>query len=145
MIIDVILSSKGREVSIVAPGTPVAEVVQRMRNERIGALVVSTDGRTIKGIISDRGVMHAIADHGVGVMQQPIEAIMAQQVVTCRPTDPVGAIMGLMTERRIRHIPVVDSDGQMCGIISIGDVVKNRLDAVQREAEAMREYISGVI
>lgn len=145
MIIEAILSYKGREVSTVAPGTSVADVVRRMRKERIGAVVVSADGRKIEGIISDRGIMHAIADSGVSVMEQPIETIMAQQVVTCRPSEPVGAIMGLMTERRIRHIPVVDEDGLMCGIISIGDVVKSRLDAVQREAEAMREYISGVI
>ena len=145
MNVDAILSVKGRQVSTVVPGTPVTEVVQRMRKERIGAFVISEDGQRIQGIISDRGIMHAIADGGVGVMEEPIDTIMARQVVTCRPTESVGAIMGLMTERRIRHLPVVGEDGLMCGLISIGDVVKSRLDEVQREAEAMREYISGVI
>lgn len=145
MNIEAILAVKGREVKTVRPGTTVAEVARRMRQERIGAFVVSEDDKRILGIISDRGIMHAITDQGVSVMEQPIETIMAREVVTCRPNEPVGAIMGLMTERRIRHIPVVDGDGQMCGIISIGDVVKHRLDEVQREAEAMREYISGVI
>jgi CBS domain-containing protein len=107
--------------------------------------VISDDGSRIQGIISDRGIMQAIADHGVDVMDQPIGSIMAHEVVTCSPHDRVGSIMRLMTDRRIRHIPVVKEDGLLYGLISIGDVVKHRLDEVQREAEAMREYISGTM
>lgn len=145
MNIEAILATKGREVSTIRPQETVGEAMRRMRKERIGALVISEDGRRIEGIISDRGILHAIIDQGVEVIDQPISSIMAREVVTCRPRDRVGAVMGLMTDRRIRHIPVVDGDGLLCGIISIGDVVKHRLDEVQREAEAMREYISGVI
>lgn len=145
MDIESILAVKGRAVSTIKPETRVAEAVRRMRAERIGALVISDDGSRIQGIISDRGIMQAIADHGVDVMDQPIESIMAREVVTCSPRDRVGSLMRLMTDRRIRHIPVVKEDGLLYGLISIGDVVKHRLDEVQREAEAMREYISGTM
>lgn len=144
MNIEAILAAKGHEVSTARPETRLADVMHRMREERIGAVVVSSDGRQIQGIISDRGVLHAIAEHGVEVLERPVESVMARQVVTCAPHDRVGSLMRLMTDRRIRHVPVVDGDGLLAGIISIGDVVKHRLDEVQREAEAMREYISGV-
>lgn len=145
MDIESILAVKGRAVSTIRPEARLAEAARRMREERIGALVISDDGKRILGIISDRGVMHAIVEHGVGVMDQPVESVMAREVVTCTPRDRVGSLMRLMTDRRIRHIPVVDAKGELYGLISIGDVVKHRLDEVQREAEAMREYISGVV
>ncbi len=145
MDIEAILSVKGREVSTIRPEAPVAEAMRRMRAERIGALVISEDGRRIQGIISDRGILHAINDQGVGVLEQPISSIMAREVVTCNRRDRVGSIMRLMTDRRIRHVPVVNEEGLLYGLVSIGDVVKNRLDEVQREAEAMREYISGMV
>jgi CBS domain-containing protein len=144
MHIETILAVKGKEVSTIEPGARVGEAMQRMRRERIGALVISSDGASIHGIISDRGIMHAIADRGTEVLDQPIHTIMATQVVTCSPRDRVSSIMALMTERRIRHIPVVQEDGRLYGIVSIGDVVKHRLDEIQSEAEAMREYISGM-
>lgn len=144
MDIEAILTAKGHEVSTIRPEVPLAEAMRRMRDERIGALVISSDGARIEGIISDRGLMHAIADHGVGALEQPVGRVMAREVFTCSPRDRVGSIMRLMTDRRIRHIPVVKEDGLLYGLISIGDVVKYRLDEVQREAEAMREYISGV-
>lgn len=144
MDIETILAAKGRAVSTVRPEVPVGEAMRRMRDERIGALVISEDGARIQGIISDRGVLHAITDHGVEVLARPIESVMAREVFTCTPGDRVGSIMRLMTDRRIRHIPVVDADGRLYGLISIGDVVKHRIDEVQREAEAMRDYISGV-
>ena len=143
MDIEGILAGKGREVSTIRPETLVAEAVQRMRRERISALVVSTDGTSIDGIISDRGIMHAIADRGVEVLKERIDRIMTKEVLTCSPQDSVSAMMAVMTERRIRHIPVTDGNRRLCGIISIGDVVKHRLDEIEREAEAMRDYISG--
>jgi CBS domain-containing protein len=145
MHIETILAVKGHAVSTVRPETRLAEVMRRMRDERIGALVISEDGSRIQGIISDRGVMHAIADHGVDVLERPVAEVMAKEVFTCSPQDRVGSIMRLMTDRRIRHIPVLNPDGTLHGLISIGDVVKHRLDEVQREAEAMREYISGMV
>ncbi len=141
MDIEAILAAKGHAVSTIRPEVPMGEAMRRMREERIGALVISEDGSRIKGIISDRGILHAINDHGVGALDQPVERHMAREVFTCTPGDRVGSIMRLMTDRRIRHVPVVDADGRLQGLVSIGDVVKHRLDEVQREAEAMREYI----
>jgi CBS domain-containing protein len=144
MDIESILSVKGREVRTIRSGAKVAEAVRRMHQERVGALVVSEDGRTIDGIISDRGIMNAIAERGVEVMNETVGSMMTREVFTCTSHDHVSAIMALMTERRIRHIPVLDGDGRLNGLVSIGDVVKHRLDEIQLEAESMREYISGV-
>ena len=143
MDVESILADKGREVSTVRPEVAVGEAMRRMCAERVGALVVSRDGERIAGIVSDRGIMYAIAERGVGVLDEPVERIMTERVFTCSPADRVGTIMALMTDKRIRHVPVVGPDGRLCGIISIGDVVKHRLDEIQGEADAMREYIIG--
>ena len=142
MNIEAILASKGREVSTIRPETLIAEAIRRMRQERISALVVSEDGATIAGILSDRGIMNTIADQGIAVVEQSVRTAMTAEVFTCSPGDRIGAIMAAMTARRIRHIPVVDEGGRLCGIVSIGDVVKNHLDEIQREANDLREYIS---
>ena len=143
MIIESILKSKGSEVRTIEPDATVAETLHRMRHERIGALVMSKDKTSIAGIISDRGIMDAIVDRGVEVLSERVGSVMTREVFTCSRHDRVSAVMALMTNRRIRHVPVVEHDGRLCGIISIGDVVKHRLDEIQREADAMREYISG--
>ncbi len=143
MIIELILAVKGREVRTIRSEATVADALRRMRAETVGALVVSDDDVRIHGIVSERGIMNAIADRGVAALNERIGDMMTKEVFTCFPEDHVSAIMGLMTQRRIRHIPVVDMQGQLCGIISIGDVVKHRLDEIQREADALREYISG--
>jgi CBS domain-containing protein len=142
MDIESILARKGREVRTIRPEATIAEAVRRMRGEAVGALVVSDDGTRIHGIISERGIMHAIADRGVEVMNERIGSVMTAQVFTCFPHDSVSMIMAVMTERRIRHIPVVNEHGRLCGIISIGDVVNHRLDEIEHEADAMRAYIS---
>jgi CBS domain-containing protein len=141
MNIESILAGKGREVRTIDPAAAVEEAVHRMREERVGALVVSEDGQTIAGIVSDRGIMNELADRGVEVLRRQVRDVMTKEVFTCSRGDSVGAIMAAMTERRIRHIPVVEEDGRLCGIVSIGDVVKSRLDEIEREAEEMREYI----
>jgi CBS domain-containing protein len=143
MIIESILMSKCSEVRTIEPDATVAETLHRMRHERIGALVVSEGKTSIAGIISDRGIMDAIVDRGVEVLSERVGSVMTRDVFTCSRHDRVSAVMALMTNRRIRHVPVVEHDGRLCGIVSIGDVVKHRLDEIQREAEAMREYISG--
>ena len=142
MNIEHILTTKGRAVSTVGVDERVGNVVSRMRSERIGALIVTDgDGRMV-GIVSDRAILWAIADRSVGILEDRVDAIMAREVTTCRCHDPVAGIMATMTERRIRHIPVVDGDGALEGIVSIGDVVKHRLDEIAEEAEALRTYIS---
>ena len=143
MIIESILKSKGSEVQTIAPDATVAETLHRMRHERIGALVVCEDKTSIAGIISDRGIMDAIVDRGVEVLSERVGSVMTRDVFTCSRHDRVSAVMALMTNRRIRHVPVVEDDGRLRGIVSIGDVVKHRLDEIQREARAMREYIGG--
>jgi CBS domain-containing protein len=132
MDIESILAGKGREVRTIMPDATIAEAVDRMRKEWIGALVVSEDGARIAGIISDRGIMNAIADHGVAVMNERVHSVMTKEVFTCVSRDRVSAIMAAMTIRRIRHIPVVEKNGRLCGIVSIADVVKHRLDEIQR-------------
>ena len=125
MDIESILAGKGREVRTIMPDATIAEAVDRMRKEWIGAVVVSEDGARIAGIISDRGIMNAIADHGVEVINERVHRVMTKEVFTCVPRDRVSAIMAAMTIRRIRHIPVVEKNGRLCGIVSIGDVVKH--------------------
>ena len=141
MDIESILASKGREVLTIPPDANVVEALHQMRERRVSAIVVSEDGTRIAGIISDRGIMDAIADRGVGVLNARVGSVMTKEVFTCSRGEPVSAIMALMTKRRIRHIPVVEHDGRLCGIISIGDVVKHRLDEIEHEADEMRRYI----
>ena len=143
MNVEAILAAKGREVRTVAPEAAVGEALRRLRDERVGALVVSPDGAAVAGIVSDRDVLYAIADRGIGALDELIDAVMTAKVFTCSAGDRVSAIMATMTNRRFRHIPVVGADGRLGGIVSIGDVVKHHLDEIQGEADAMREYIAG--
>ncbi len=143
MKIESILATKGREVRTVATGVKVGEAMRIMSHGRMSALVVSDDGAAIDGIVSDRGLMNALVEHGTDVLERPLGDVMTREVFTCSRGDSVGAIMAAMTDRRIRHIPVVEEDGRLCGIVSIGDVVKHHLDEIQHEALELREYISG--
>jgi len=138
------LSASGSaEVRTVKPDVIVAEAIRRMRDELVGALVVSEDGTSILGIISDRGIVDALADHGVDVLKDHVRSVMTEGIVTCSADDRVGAVMAAMVARQIRHIPVIDEQGQLCGLVSMSDVVKYQLDEIQAEADAMREYIIG--
>ena len=145
MYVETILARKGREVRTVGLDTTVSEAMRRMREERIGALVVSADGAQIAGILTDRRVMNAIVDRGVGVLDARVEDVMTKEVFTCSPRDRVAAIMGLMTERRIRYMPVVGEDGRLCGIVSTGDAVKYRLEEMRHEVEALQEHIKSIL
>ena len=131
MNIEHILARKGREVRTIEPGASLEDALQRLRKERIGALVVSENGINLLGILSDRDILYAIADHGTDVLGESVGGAMTAKVFTCSREDRVSAIMALMTDRRIRHIPVVEKDGRLCGMVSIGDVVKQRLDDIQ--------------
>ena len=145
MNVEYILARKGREVKTVRPDVSLGDALQRLRAERIGALVVSETGADLVGILSDRDILDAIADHGTDVLGESVGSVMTAKVFTCSRSDRVSAIMALMTTRRIRHVPVVEEDGQLCGMISIGDMVKQRLDEIQGEADAMREYITSAM
>jgi CBS domain-containing protein len=141
MNVDAILRTKGNKVETVQPGISVAEAVGLLTARRIGALVVSEDGRRVDGILSERDVVHALGVRGAGILDAKVGELMTHRVQTCSPEDSIEALMNRMTEGRFRHMPVV-RDGRLCGIISIGDVVKNRLDEVEYEASSLKSFIT---
>jgi len=141
MNVDTILTSKGSDVATIDQQASLADAVRQLRDLGIGALVVSADGRHIDGIVSERDVVRALAAHGAATLGRTVASVMSTAVVTCGPDDSVEELMSSMTERRIRHLPVVDDGGQLTGIISIGDVVKARLGQLQGENAALTEYI----
>ena len=145
MNIEYILARKGREVRTIEPDASLGDALQRLRKERIGALVVSGNGTDLLGILSDRDILDAIADHGTDVLGESVGSAMTAKVFTCSREDRVSRIMALMTDRRIRHVPVVEGNGRLCGMISIGDVVKQRLDEIEGEAAALREYVTSAM
>jgi CBS domain-containing protein len=139
-----ILDAKGRRVVTVRPDATVATAVHRLVLERIGALVVSEDGRRVAGILSERDIVTALASEGAELLSagRRVGDLMTHNVVTCTPDDTVKHVMREMTRRRFRHIPVLE-DGQLAGLVSIGDVVKSRLEEVELEANVLREaYIA---
>ena len=136
-----ILTAKGSEVSTVLPDSSLAQAAADLRDRGVGALVVSSDGRTILGILSERDVVRAIAAHGASALGRTVASTMSTQVVTCRAQDSIESLMASMTERRIRHLPVVDGAGTLGGIVSIGDVVKIRLGLLESENQALSEYV----
>ncbi len=137
-----LLRTKGFHVITVRPSATVLEVVGLLEEYNLGAVVVSPDGREVAGIVTERDIVRRLVD-GTDFLDGPVSAIMTSEVQTCTAQDSVRSLMTIMTEQRIRHLPVVDDHGRLSGIVSIGDVVKHRLDEIGREAEAMREYISG--
>ena len=141
MTVERILRSKGRDVVTIGTDATIANVVDSLQTRHIGALVVSEDGTTILGVIAERDVVRGLKQHGAGALDLLVGALMVSDVVTCAPDDRIAGIMAIMTERRVRHLPVLD-DGRLAGMISIGDVVKCRLDDLQSEVDAMRDYIT---
>jgi CBS domain-containing protein len=137
-----ILANKGSDVATVGQDVSLADAAQMLRDRGIGALVVSGDGRAIEGIISERDVVRTVATHGAGALGRTVGSAMSTDVVTCANPDGVERLMALMTSRRIRHLPVVDDRGQLSGIISIGDVVKTRLNELESENKALFDYIT---
>ena len=142
MNVENILRTKGRDVATIRPGESVGAAVDALVSGNIGALVVSNDGESVDGIVSERDIVHALAHHGVGLLSMAITEVMTPRVVTCDPADSVGQLMAEMTNRRVRHFPVVQ-EGRLCGIVSIGDLVKNRLDEIEYEARSLRSFIAG--
>jgi CBS domain-containing protein len=141
--IDAVLQAKGRHVETTVPGTPILDVAQQMRLRTIGAVVVSHDGQHIDGIISERDIVMGLAHDGAGLLRMTAGQIMTKSVITCSPSDSIVHVMAVMTQRRVRHVPVVDG-GRLCGMISIGDVLKNRLEDLELETKVLRDvYMAG--
>lgn len=139
MTIATILANKGAEVVTVPADLPVIDVIRLLDEKRIGAVPVVEDGNVV-GIFSERDVVAGIAAQGVAVLQQPVSALMSSPALTVTREQPVIGALSLITRRRIRHLPVVE-DGQLLGLVSIGDLVKIRIERIEAEAAAMREYI----
>ncbi|WCL53537.1 CBS domain-containing protein [Gimibacter soli] len=135
-----ILGSKGSEVVFVAPGCKVSEVSKVFGERRIGAVPVMDKGRLV-GIVSERDVVRGLAIRGAAVLDDAVDTLMTRSVATCTGEATLNELMEMMTERRIRHVPVVE-DGKLIGIVSVGDVVKERLQETQQEADALKEYIA---
>ena len=142
MNVETILDTKGRAVATIRPEDTVGAAVEALVSGNIGALVASEDGEHVDGIVSERDIVHALARHGDALLALTVAEVMTRSVVTCDPTESVAELMAEMTNRRIRHLPVVQN-GLLCGIVSIGDVVKNRLDEIEYEARSLRSFIVG--
>jgi CBS domain-containing protein len=135
-----ILKSKGSSVATTSPSTTIFTVTWDLKLKSIGALVVSGDGNTVLGLISERDIVRGLTEHGPKLLALPVSQVMTSSVITCTPDDSITTVMGRMTRYRIRHIPVVDG-GRLCGIVSIGDVVKHRLDELEMEGNILRETL----
>lgn len=143
MLVQQILKSKSDDgVVTIAPDTSLAEAARILAQRRIGALVVSPDGKRAVGILSERDIVRELAAKGAGCLMEPVQAVMTRAIVTCARDDNSDAILSRMTEGRFRHIPVVDGD-TMVGLISIGDVVKAQIQELAMEKEALEGMIKG--
>jgi len=137
-----VLKAKGAEVMTIARDAGLEDAVRKLKAGRIGALVVSDDGERVRGILSERDIVRAVADHGAKVVKLHVRDVMSPTVVTCTPDEGIKSVMTQMTNHRSRHIPVIDN-GKLAGIISIGDIVKNRLDELELETNVLRDsYIA---
>lgn len=141
MIVNHILSLKGRDVATIEPTRTLSEAAKVLAERRIGALLIVDGQRPVAGIISERDIVRAVATHGAKALEEPISRFMTEKVLTCTGETSVTHVMGLMTQQKFRHVPVVEG-GRLVGIVSIGDVVKERLEEVEAEAEAIKEYIA---
>lgn len=139
MKVDTILKSKGRKVETIRPGRTIAQAVDLMSGANIGALVVSDNGSTVDGILSERDVVRSLAERGSASLRLTVRDLMTRKVTVCTPEDTIGHLMKVMTSQRIRHVPVLQDDLTVVGIVSIGDVVKNRLEELELEAAVLRD------
>ena len=137
-----LLGAKGSDVATVSAERSVGDAVHLLRERRIGALVVVDGQGPLAGILSERDVVRALAEDGPDVTARRVRDLMTADVVTCEPATTVTTLMTIMTERRIRHVPVVE-DGHLVGLVSIGDVVKARVDELERERRELLDYVSG--
>ena len=142
MTVQHILDRKGSTVATLPPDATIATAAKLLRHRKIGAIVISPDGKKIAGILSERDIAHGLDGHGAGLAGLTVQQLMTTKTFTCAPDDGVEAVMQLMTDHRVRHVPVV-KNGSLAGIVSIGDIVKNRLEHLQQETAALQDYIAG--
>ncbi len=137
-----ILREKGREIVALESSVSLGEASRLLAARRIGAVLVRGPGGELIGILSERDVVRAVAEESAGALDRPVHAYMTRNVATCTEADTVDGLMEMMTRGRFRHVPVIDGAGQLVGIVSIGDVVKTRIEETVREAATLRDYIS---
>lgn len=137
-----IVERKGNDVVTIEPEAPLHQAAALMAEHDIGALLVSASGGSVDGMISERDIVRCVTRLGPGCMEQPVSEVMTGEVTTCPPSASADHLMKVMTDSRIRHVPVVD-DGRLVGIVSIGDVVKSRLDELQVEKDSLEQYVTG--
>lgn len=140
--VSAILNAKGNEVATIAPDASIAVAADMLAQHNVGALVVSSDGRTVQGIVSERDLVRRLAGLGVACLEGSVSELMISDVTTCTLESTCDELMKWMTQGRFRHMPVL-VDGELAGIISIGDVVKSRLDELEVQAEALEQYVIG--
>lgn len=142
MRVEDILATKGSQVVTTKDDVTVDMVLHRLRSENIGAVVVTDREGRIEGIISERDIVRGLAEHGCEAMRMEVHALMSRPVQTCTPQSKLQDVMAMMTMRRFRHVPVIDGD-DLVGIVSIGDLVKHRLDELEIETRVLRDYVIG--
>ena len=142
MLVKHILSAKGREIVAIAIDATLCDAAQLLARRRIGAVIVRGPGGELVGILSERDVVRAVSAESAGALARPVSAYMTREVATCGETDSIDSLMEMMTSGRFRHVPVVDERDGLIGIVSIGDVVKSRIEETVREAATLRDYIS---
>jgi CBS domain-containing protein len=140
MTVGIILAGKGREIFTIDPGATLGEAVRLLAEKRIGAAPILGADRRIAGIISERDVVRALAERGAAALDEPVSRTMTRKVETCGEGETVTNLMERMTAGKFRHMPVVDQ-GRLVGVVSIGDIVKHRVQEMERESVAMRDYI----
>jgi CBS domain-containing protein len=140
MIVKNILAGKGRDVVTIEPTANLAAAVNLLTERHIGAVVILGADHRVIGILSERDIVRALAEHGATVLSEPVSQVMSRDVSTSSEDDTIGDLMGRMTTGRFRHMPVVQH-GKLIGIVSIGDVVKSRVEEIDNEAKALRDYI----
>jgi CBS domain-containing protein len=140
MTVSIILAAKGREVATIEPGATLKSAVALLAERRIGAVLVLGADNRIVGILSERDIVRAVAEAGAAALEEPVSQSMTRKVSTCTESETIASLMERMTAGKFRHLPVVDQ-GRLVGIVSIGDVVKHRLQEMERDSAAMRDYI----
>ncbi|MBC7950973.1 MAG: CBS domain-containing protein [Rhodospirillaceae bacterium] len=143
MLVKTILKAKARGAGVVtvSPDSSVAEAARALATNRIGAVIAAESNGAIAGILSERDIVRGVALQGEGCLNSKVRDLMTAAVLTCHEDDTLESLMLTMTSKRIRHLPVVDSDGKLVGIVTIGDVVKSRLDEADMEVDNLRHYV----
>ncbi|MFP4635190.1 MAG: CBS domain-containing protein [Nitriliruptoraceae bacterium] len=140
--VSTVLQRKGHEVATIVSDASVQDALLKLAEHGVGALVVSPDGRSIEGVLSERDIVRRLAAAGAATLEEPVEALMTRNITVCERSTTTDELVVMMTEGRIRHVPVVD-DGVLSGIVSIGDIVKWRMEELAEDAKHLESYVSG--